>query len=266
MDSKTVESRAQRQPRLEDDPLVRGLGRYAADVPMTGQAHAFFVRSPHAFADIRSIDTEAAKAVPGRAGRADRRRHGGDRQCLPAPAARRPRRHKADRSAPSCARRPPPCAMSARRSPSWSPRRSPRRRTPPSSSTVDYEERTPGGRPARRGWRRARRKSGRRRRAISRSTGPDLAADPDANAKEVDRVIAAATHVARVAIVHQRIHGPLDGAARRDRELRCRERQLLPALLLAERARVARRAWPPLWAFPRSGCGSSPRTSAGPSD
>ena len=40
MDSKTVERRAQHQPRLEDDPLVRGLGRYAADVPLTGQAQA----------------------------------------------------------------------------------------------------------------------------------------------------------------------------------------------------------------------------------
>src|SRR2546428_10604703 len=65
MDSQTVERRAQHQPRLEDGPLVRGLGRYADDAPMAGQAQAYFVRSPHAFADIRSIDTEAAKAVPG---------------------------------------------------------------------------------------------------------------------------------------------------------------------------------------------------------
>src|SRR2546425_11646744 len=65
MDSKTVERRAHHQPRLEDDPLVRGLGRYAADAPITGQAYAYFVRSPHAFADIKSIDIAAAKAVPG---------------------------------------------------------------------------------------------------------------------------------------------------------------------------------------------------------
>ncbi len=65
MDSKTAESRAHYTPRLEDDPLVRGLGRFAADVTLTGQAQAYFVRSPHAFADIRSIDTTAAKAVPG---------------------------------------------------------------------------------------------------------------------------------------------------------------------------------------------------------
>src|SRR5215470_4570600 len=65
MDSKTVEHRAHHQPRLEDNALVRGLGHYAADVPMTGQAYAYFVRSPHAFADIRGIDSAAAKAVPG---------------------------------------------------------------------------------------------------------------------------------------------------------------------------------------------------------
>ena len=65
MDSKTVEGRAHHQSRLEDDPLVRGLGRFAADVTLTGQAQAFFVRSPHAFADIKSIDTAAAKAAPG---------------------------------------------------------------------------------------------------------------------------------------------------------------------------------------------------------
>ena len=65
MEAKTVEHRALDRPRLEDDPLVRGLGRYAADAPLPGQALAYFVRSPHAFADIRSIDTAAAKAAPG---------------------------------------------------------------------------------------------------------------------------------------------------------------------------------------------------------
>src|SRR5262249_57615168 len=65
MDWETVERGAQYQPRMEDDPLVRGLGRYAADAPMSGETQADFVRSPHAFADIRSIDTTAAKAAPG---------------------------------------------------------------------------------------------------------------------------------------------------------------------------------------------------------
>src|SRR6516165_6617015 len=64
MDSQTVERRAQHQPRLQDDPLVRGLGRYAADAPMSGETQAYFLRSPHPFADIRSIHTAAVKAVP----------------------------------------------------------------------------------------------------------------------------------------------------------------------------------------------------------
>ena len=65
MEAQTVTTRAHPSPRLEDDPLVRGSGRFAADVPLPGQTHAYFVRSPHAFADVRSIDTAAARAVPG---------------------------------------------------------------------------------------------------------------------------------------------------------------------------------------------------------
>ena len=65
MEAKTVEDSAPHRRRVEDDPLVRGLGRYAADALMPEQAQAYFVRSPHAFADIRSIDTTAAKAAPG---------------------------------------------------------------------------------------------------------------------------------------------------------------------------------------------------------
>jgi len=52
-------------PRLEDEPLLRGFGRYAADVPITNQAHGYFVRSPHAFAEIRSIATDTARAAAG---------------------------------------------------------------------------------------------------------------------------------------------------------------------------------------------------------
>src|SRR5918996_1663090 len=56
---------AEKRPRVEDDRLVRGNGRYAADVPLPGQAHGYFVRSPHAFADITSIGVDEAKAAPG---------------------------------------------------------------------------------------------------------------------------------------------------------------------------------------------------------
>jgi carbon-monoxide dehydrogenase large subunit len=51
--------------RVEDEALLRGAGRYAADAPMPGQATAWFVRSPHASALIRAIDTRAATAAPG---------------------------------------------------------------------------------------------------------------------------------------------------------------------------------------------------------
>jgi carbon-monoxide dehydrogenase large subunit len=51
--------------RVEDDPLVRGRGSYVADAPMPNQAYAYFVRSPHAFARIVSLDTSAAEQAPG---------------------------------------------------------------------------------------------------------------------------------------------------------------------------------------------------------
>jgi carbon-monoxide dehydrogenase large subunit len=63
MDTKT--SHAKRNPRVEDDQLLRGLGRYMADAPMPRQAYAVFVRSPHAAADIKSIDIAPAKAAKG---------------------------------------------------------------------------------------------------------------------------------------------------------------------------------------------------------
>ncbi len=51
--------------RVEDEPLVRGRGRYIADAPEPNQAFAYFVRSPHAFARIKSIDAAAAAKAPG---------------------------------------------------------------------------------------------------------------------------------------------------------------------------------------------------------
>ena len=51
--------------RREDLRLVRGGGRYTADENLPGQVYAFMLRSPHAHARIRAIDTAAAKAIPG---------------------------------------------------------------------------------------------------------------------------------------------------------------------------------------------------------
>ena len=52
-------------PRLEDRPLVTGNGCFAADVSFAHQLHMRVVRSPHAHARIRTIDTAAARNVPG---------------------------------------------------------------------------------------------------------------------------------------------------------------------------------------------------------
>lgn len=51
--------------RREDLRLLRGRGEYSDDINLTGQVYAAMVRSPHAHADIRSIDIEAAQAATG---------------------------------------------------------------------------------------------------------------------------------------------------------------------------------------------------------
>jgi carbon-monoxide dehydrogenase large subunit len=51
--------------RLEDRPLLTGLGRFVDDIRMPGLLHVAFVRSPHAHAAIRSIDTSPARALSG---------------------------------------------------------------------------------------------------------------------------------------------------------------------------------------------------------
>ena len=52
--------------RREEDPrLLTGRGYYVNDVNLPGQAYTHILRSPYAHAEIRSIDTTAAKAAPG---------------------------------------------------------------------------------------------------------------------------------------------------------------------------------------------------------
>src|SRR5882672_2468183 len=51
--------------RIEDEPFLRGKGRYIDDVVVPGLLHAAFVRSPHPHAAIRSVDKSAALALPG---------------------------------------------------------------------------------------------------------------------------------------------------------------------------------------------------------
>jgi carbon-monoxide dehydrogenase large subunit len=203
MEAKTVEGNAPYRPRLEDDPLVRGLGRYAADVPLPGQTQAFFVRSPHAFADIRSIDTTAAKSAPDVVGvltAADMEgignvsQHpplagrGGQKLIIP----HRPAlagsivRHVGEPVAVVIAETLAAAQDAAE------------------LVTVEYEERTPAV-----DLREAVREGAPQ--VWPEAPGniavdwPGPAADPEANAKEVDGIIASAAHVARVALAHQRI-------------------------------------------------------------
>ncbi|MEM7405561.1 MAG: molybdopterin cofactor-binding domain-containing protein [Pseudomonadota bacterium] len=52
--------------RVEDEALVRGLGQYADDLAVPrALTHAAFLRSPHAHAELRSVDATAAAAHPG---------------------------------------------------------------------------------------------------------------------------------------------------------------------------------------------------------
>jgi carbon-monoxide dehydrogenase large subunit len=51
--------------RLEDERLLRGLGRFVDDIEVPRALHLVFLRSPHAHADIVALSTEAARAMPG---------------------------------------------------------------------------------------------------------------------------------------------------------------------------------------------------------
>ncbi|GMV01426.1 MAG: xanthine dehydrogenase family protein molybdopterin-binding subunit [Burkholderiaceae bacterium] len=52
-------------PRREDQRFLTGAGQYTDDVVMPGQTYGVFLRSPHAHARIRSIDTSQALKAPG---------------------------------------------------------------------------------------------------------------------------------------------------------------------------------------------------------
>ena len=51
--------------RKEDFRFVTGKGQYTDDIDRPGQSYIHFLRSPHAHAKIKSIDTKAAAAMPG---------------------------------------------------------------------------------------------------------------------------------------------------------------------------------------------------------
>src|SRR5512143_3591813 len=51
--------------RREDPRFITGKGNYTDDLKLPGLTHAVFVRSPHANAKIRRIDTSKAAKSPG---------------------------------------------------------------------------------------------------------------------------------------------------------------------------------------------------------
>jgi aerobic carbon-monoxide dehydrogenase large subunit len=51
--------------RKEDNRFITGKGRYTDDINLKAQSYAYFVRSPHAHATIKSINTKKAAGMPG---------------------------------------------------------------------------------------------------------------------------------------------------------------------------------------------------------
>src|SRR3954453_19965077 len=62
----TTETLVGKRIRRKEDPrLITGTATYVDDIQMPGMHHACILRSPHAAANIKSIDTSAALAHPG---------------------------------------------------------------------------------------------------------------------------------------------------------------------------------------------------------
>jgi carbon-monoxide dehydrogenase large subunit len=60
-----IEGIGARVVRKEDKRFITGKGRYTDDMVVAGMKHAAFVRSPHAHAAIKGIDTSKAAKMPG---------------------------------------------------------------------------------------------------------------------------------------------------------------------------------------------------------
>ncbi len=235
----TTQHHEPKHVRVEDNVLVRGHGRYVADAPLPNQAYAYFVRSPHAFARIVSVDIAAALQGAGRGRRAHGEGHGGHRQSRPPSAGARARRQGAGDSAPAGARRRAGRAY----------------RRAGGDGGGGKRGRGAGRRRTGRGRIRGNDAGHRRARGVARGRAAGVAA----GARQSRGRLAGAEsrsrrqrqegrrdfrfrQTCRARRVHEPAHGrQLHGAARRHRELRRRDRQLLHAHLLAGRRRHARR-------------------------
>src|SRR3954470_6974136 len=61
----TTEVLGERIKRVEDPRFITGKGRYLDDIKLPAMTYMAILRSPYAHANIRSIETSAAKAAPG---------------------------------------------------------------------------------------------------------------------------------------------------------------------------------------------------------
>ena len=169
------------EPRDEDHRLLTGAGRFLDDERAAGAALGRFVRSPHAFAAIRGDRYGGGAGHAGRAGGADRRRSASGAgvgnvsiatsRCRTAPAWCVP--HRPALAGDVARHVGDPVALVVAETEAAA-------RDAAELVAVDYERARAGDRPRPRRRRRARRSSGPRRRAISRSTGTASRADPTA--------------------------------------------------------------------------------------
>src|SRR6201985_3834154 len=60
-----IEGVGARVARKEDRRFITGKGRYVDDIKIVGMPHAHFIRSPHAHAKVKSIDSSEATKMPG---------------------------------------------------------------------------------------------------------------------------------------------------------------------------------------------------------
>jgi carbon-monoxide dehydrogenase large subunit len=60
-----VEGIGARVVRKEDKRFITGKGRYVDDIKLQGMTHAHIIRSPHAHAKVKKIDSSAALDMPG---------------------------------------------------------------------------------------------------------------------------------------------------------------------------------------------------------
>src|SRR5258708_29922251 len=61
----SLEGMGCKRKRVEDARFTQGKGNYVDDLKLPGMLHGDFVRSPHAHARVKSINSDEALKVPG---------------------------------------------------------------------------------------------------------------------------------------------------------------------------------------------------------